>query len=184
MMISLDGFFEGKDHDLTWHHVDDEFNKFAAKQMEETGSIFFGRRTYELMESFWPNYQPVDKENVIVRRQMDTLPKFVFSRTLQKVSLTDDWQKVTLVHELNKEQIAKLKQQQGKDIAILGSSDLCVGLLRLNVIDEIRLMVNPVVINAGKRLFEGLEERYAFKLSDTRTFGSGNVLLTYSVETT
>lgn len=181
MMVSLDGFFEGPGHDLSWHHVDDEFNVFAAKQLAENGTILFGRRTYELMEDFWPNYKPEDKENERVRDLMDTLPKIVYSTSLTKVQETKDWKNVTLRHEVDAEEIKRLKADGEKPIAVLGSSNLCVTLLKLGLLDELRIMVNPVVIGKGTRLFEGLDTKLDLTLVNTRTFGNGNELLTYTV---
>ncbi len=181
MMVSLDGFFEGPNHDLSWHHVDDEFNAFAIKQLGETSMILFGRRTYDMMASFWPNYEPEDEENRIVRQYMDTIPKMVFSKTLDAVHETNDWKNVTLRHEVDAEEIKRLTSESGKPIAVFGSSNLCVTLLKFGLLDELRIMVNPVVIGKGTRLFEGLDAKLDLTLLSTRTFGNGNELLTYKV---
>lgn len=190
-MISLDGFIEGPEHDLSWHNVDDEFDAFATQQMKEMGMILFGRRTYELMENFWPHHKPTDTENKIVREQMDTVPKIVFSKTLKKVNETEDWKNITLKREVIKDEIMKLKQGsagnaskndaggEGKDIAVLGSSNLCVTLLELGLLDELRIMINPVVIGKGTPLFHGLKTKQKFQLTTTQTFKNGNILLTY-----
>lgn len=181
MMVSLDGFIEGPDHDLSWHNVDDEFNDFASKQMQEMGMLLFGRRTYELMRDFWPNEQPEDKANTIIRDQMDTLPKIIFSKTLPKVEETENWKNIELFQDVDAAYVQDLKQKSDKDIAVLGSNNLCVTLLEKGLLDELRIMVNPVVIGKGTRLFEGLKEKHDFKLTSTRTFHNGNILLTYAV---
>jgi dihydrofolate reductase len=180
MMVTLDGFFEGIDHDLSWHHVDGEFNVFAAKQMQEAGVLLFGRRTYELMEGFWPNYDPDDEDNTIVRDQMDMMPKIVVSRTMKTVHETKDWQNATLLQTLDPKEITKLKEQKGKPIMVLASSQLCVGLLQLGLLDELRIMVNPVVIGKGTRLFDGIDKKLDLTLQGERKFGNGNILLTYN----
>lgn len=182
MMISLDGFFEGPDHDLSWHTVDDEFNQFASKQMQEMGALIMGRRTYQLMEDFWPKYEPEDELNKIIRDQMDNLPKYVYSKTLTEVKQTDDWQNVNLRHEVDIDEIKKLKSEEGSDIGVFGSSNLCISLLKLGLLDELRIMVSPSIIGQGTRLFSGLDEQLKLKLTDTRTFKNGNVLLTYQVQ--
>jgi dihydrofolate reductase len=179
MMVSLDGYFEGKDHDLSWHKVDTEFNSFAAVQMQEAGMILFGRRTYELMESFWPNFIPVDNENIIVRDSMDHLPKIVVSKTLNEVNESDDWQNVTLLRTVTADNIYKLKKQEGKPIVVLGSSALSVSLLELGLMDELRIMINPVVIGEGTHLFHGISRRLNVALFKTRKFASGNILMYY-----
>ena len=181
MMISLDGFFEGPNHDLFWHTVDDEFNQFAAKQMQEIGTFLFGRRTYQLMEEYWPNEKPENELDKIIRDQMDNLPKYVYSKTLTEVKQTDDWQNVTLCHEVDADEIKKLKEEEGYDIAVFGSSNLCISLLKLGLLDELRIMVSPTIIGDGTRLFEGLDEQLKLKLTDSRIFKNGNVLLTYQV---
>lgn len=183
MMVSVDGFFEGTDHDLSWHNVDAEFNTFAAKQMQGMGMILFGRRTYELMESFWPAFVPAqgDTDNETVRNQMDALPKIVYSRTLSSVKTSENWKNVTLRHDVDADELRRLKSGSGKPIAVLGSSNLCVTLLKLGLLDELRIMVNPVVIGKGTTLFEGLDVKKTFSLLHSRTFQNGNVLLTYAV---
>ncbi len=182
MMISLDGFFEGVDHDLSWHNVDAEFNEFAADQMKEADTILFGKITYQLMESFWPTYQPnesADPNDAIVAHLMNTFPKVVVSSTLGHVTETENWKNVKLISENVKEEIKKLKNTEGKSIAILGSNKLLVSLTKLGLIDEFRIMINPVVINKGAKLFEGLEEKLNLKLTKTREFKNGNILLYY-----
>src|SRR5579872_1265701 len=90
MMVSLDGYFEGPNHDLSWHNVDEEFNKFAIAQTKNVGTLLFGRRTYELMRDFWPT-EEARKTDPIVANQMNTTPKIVFSRTLKEAEETKYW---------------------------------------------------------------------------------------------
>lgn len=180
MMVSLDGYFEGENHDLSWHNVDAEFNNFAEKQLQEVDTILFGRRTYQLMESYWPTKQGLE-DDPIVAGLMNETKKFVFSKTLTDVHETDVWKNIQLVRGDVKEEIEKLKNIPGKDIAVLGSSNLCVTLLELGLLDEIRIMVNPVVIGKGTPLFYGIQKRYTFKLLNSAQYKNGNVLMTYSV---
>ena len=184
MMVSLDGFFEGKDHDLSWHNVDQEFNEYAIQMLRETGLIIFGRRTYQLMESFWPNAEVDPKtttDNVQVAKLMNNTPKMVISRTLKNVKEGPNWKNVTLYNKLDVEEIKALKQQSGKDIWA-GGSELATALLKEGLIDELRIMVNPVIVGSGTQLFKGLESKMEFKLTKTRAFKSGNVLLFYDVQ--
>ncbi len=181
MMTSLDGYMEGENHDLSWHNVDTEFNEFAAKQLEEIDSIFFGKNTYELMEGYWPTAKPEDQFDAVVAKHMNTLPKYVFSRTLQTVIGKDAWQNVHLVPSVTPEFIQKVKQESEKDIAVLGSNNLCVTLLENNLLDELRIMVNPLVIGKGIPLFAGIEKKEQFHLESSRSFKNGNVLLRYSI---
>ena len=177
MMLSLDGFFEGPNHDLSWHHVDDEFNKFAIEQLNETGLMLWGRRTYELMEAYWPTAEG-SRDNVEVARLMNNIPKIVFSRTLKQVRETENWKNVKLVHEFNPDEIRRLKQQPGKDIWV-GMSDLAVSFLKHDLIDEFRFVINPVAIGKGTQMFRGLDQRLNLDLTKTRKFDSGNILLYY-----
>ena len=176
MMVSLDGYMEGEDHDLSWHNVDEEFNNFAAKQLDEADTILFGRRSYQLMESFWPSNAGLEGDPVVAK-YMNEIPKVVFSKTLHSVSETDQWKNVRLVKDNVAEEVQKLKSGEGKSIAVLGSNNLCVTLLEEGLLDEIRLMINPVVLGKGTPLFAGIAQQQQFVLVETRTFGNGNVLL-------
>ncbi len=101
MMVSLDGYMEGPGHDLSWHNVDEEFNAFAIKQLDETDALIFGRRTYEMMVAFWPKYngKPGDS-NAIVAQKMNESPKFVLSRTLETVRWSDKWDNASLIKDV------------------------------------------------------------------------------------
>ena len=138
MMVSLDGFFEGPNHAIDWHNVDAEFNEFAIHQLNEVDTLLFGRRTYELMASYWPTPTATTNDPIVAER-MNNLPKIVVSRTLQKV----EWNNSRLIRENVAEEISKLKQQPGKDMAIFGSSNLSLTLTRLGLIDEYRVIREP-----------------------------------------
>lgn len=181
MMVSLDGYFEGKNHDLSWHNVDDEFNDFAARQMQEIGAIFLGHRTYDLMHTYWPTEKPSDKNDAIVAHQMNTLPKYVFSHTLEKVDEEENWKNVQVITSGIAQKVRDIKGKSQKNIAVLGSSNLCVSLLEEGLLDELRIMVSPIVIGQGTTLFAGMKEKVKFQLTHTRQFANGNVLLTYKV---
>jgi dihydrofolate reductase len=173
-LTSLDGYFEGPDRDINWHNVDDEFNEFAIQQTGEFGALLFGRVTYELMAGYWPT-EAAKRDDPAVAGLMNSLPKIVFSKTLEKV----EWENTKLVKDDFVEEVLKLKQQPGKDIAIFGSSDLAVSFVEYNLIDEFRIMVNPTVLGGGKPLFQGIKSKLDLKLTKTKTFKSGNVLLYY-----
>ena len=174
MLTSLDGYFEGPDRDISWHNVDEEFNDFAIRQTGEFGALLFGRVTYELMASYWPT-EAAKRDDPIVAGLMNGLPKIVFSKTLEKV----DWENTRLVKDNFAQAISKLKQAAGKDIAIFGSSDLTVTLMEHGLVDEYRIMVNPVLLGNGKPLFKGIRNKINLKLIKTKAFKSGNVLLYY-----
>jgi dihydrofolate reductase len=177
-MVTLDGFFEGSNQDIGWHNVDDEFNEFAAEQLATTGMILFGRVTYEGMASFWPTPFAIENDPVIAA-QMNAFPKIVISRTLDRA----DWNNTRLIKDNVAEEIARLKQQPGKDLAIFGSANLTASLMQMGLVDEFRIMVNPVILGAGTPLFKGVNQPIKLKLIKTRTFNSGNVLLYYQPTT-
>src|SRR2546428_9393015 len=185
MMVSLDGYFEGPNHDLSWHVVDQEFNRFAVDQLNQIGTLLFGRVTYHLFKDYWPKAgrdPTTSKENLEIARMIDDAEKIVFSRTLAGLRETDDWKNVHLVREAQPEEIKRLKQLPGKDIAIFGSNDLATNLLRMGLIDELRIMVNPVILGNGNPLFRGMTDHVKLKLLRTKTFRSGNVLHYYRPE--
>ena len=176
-MITLDGFFEGPNQDISWHNVDDEFNEFAIDQLNEVDTLLFGRVTYQVMASYWPTEFAIS-DDPIVAGLMNSLPKIVFSKTLEKA----EWNNSRLVKENIVEEVLKLKGQPGKDIAIFGSSDLAVTLATHDLIDEYRIIVNPVFLGGGTPLLKGIKDQLNLKLLKARMFKSGNVLLYYAPE--
>jgi dihydrofolate reductase len=122
------------------------------------------------MASYWPT-APADDATA---QRMNAYPKVVVSRTLQKA----DWNNSRIVRSI--EDIAELKRQPGKDIAVFGSFDLTVNLIAAGLLDEIRIIVNPIVLGAGKSLFTSTDKRLGLTLQGTKQFDSGNVLLTYT----
>jgi len=176
-MVTLDGFFEGPNREIDWHNVgteDGEFNEFAVEQLDAMDTLLFGRVTYQLMASYWPTPTALEGDP-IVAGLMNRLPKVVVSRTLEKV----EWNNTRLIKDHIAEEILKLKQQPGKDIALFGSATLMSTLMQLDLIDEHRVMVNPVLLGDGNPLFKKTKDRQNLKLIRTRTFRSGNVLLCY-----
>jgi dihydrofolate reductase len=174
MLVSLDGFFEGPDRNINWHHVDEQFNEFAIEQLNSVDTLLFGRVTYEMMASYWPTPE-AKKDDPIVAGKMNNSAKIVFSKTLAGV----EWENTRLVKDHFVDEISKLKQQPGKDMIIFGSSDLAVTFIEHGLIDEYRIMLNPVVLGGGKALFTGLEKKLELELVKTKAFDSGNVLLYY-----
>lgn len=177
MLTSIDGYFEGPNHDLSWHNVDKEFNKFAIAQLKETDLLFFGHTTYDMMASFWPSEHAI-KTDPVVAGLMNKTKKVVFSKTLKKAA----WNNTTILKDVIPSKIFKLKKQKGKYISIFGSSNLALSFIKHGLIDEFRIMVNPLVLGKGTTLFNGINNKLALKLIDTKTFRNGNTLLTYTQE--
>lgn len=176
-MVTLDGFFEGPDPwSIDWHNANSqEFNDFAVEQLNTIGTLLFGRATYQGMASYWPSPAALESDPEVAGA-MNSLPKVVFSRTLEAAS----WNNTRIVRDNIADEITRLKRQPGKDLALFGSARLMSTLMRLNVIDEHRVMVNPVVLGRGTPLFQGLERPLNLKLVGVRPFDSGNVLLRYA----
>jgi dihydrofolate reductase len=169
-LMSLDGFFEGPNHELDWFVVDEEFFAYARDMLRGVDTIVFGRKTYQHMADYWPS-APADE----IADQMNNLPKIVFSRTLESA----EWQNSTLVKSDAIAEISKLKQLPGKDMVILGSASLASFLLQQGLIDEYRVILNPVLLGSGRPLFQDVKQRLRLKLSRTKLFGSGVVVLYY-----
>lgn len=178
MMVSLDGYFEGPDHDLSWHNVDSEFNAFASSQTKSVDLLIFGRKTYDLMVSYWPT-EDARKNDAVVAKLMNTTPKIVFSKTLKKVQKIPYWENVKLVNKNVFKKIKELKNIKGGDIGIFGSNNLTVSLIEKDLIDEFRIMINPVALSKGTPLFFGIKKMLKLELLKSRDFKNGNVLLYY-----
>jgi dihydrofolate reductase len=173
-MVSLEGYFARPDGSLDWHVVDDEFNTFARKQLDEMDTLLFGRVTYEGMASYWSTEAAMTDDPEIAA-EMNSLPKIVFSRTLKTV----DWSNSRLARGDLAEEIMRLKAQAGKDMVIFGSGEIVSTLTSLGLIDEYRLFVCPVVLGSGKSLFAGLSDTLNLELLGAQPFASGVVLLCY-----
>lgn len=170
-MVSLDGYFEGLNHELDWHHVDAEFHDFAAAQLRAADLLLFGRKTYELMARYWPT-EIARQRDPQIAALMNAKPKLVVSTTMGAAG----WQNTRLMGDLQ-----ALKAQPGGEVLVLGSNQLSVALIEMGLLDEVRLMVAPVAIGQGHSLFTGLSRRLKAQLAESRPFSSGNLLLTYQV---
>lgn len=172
-MISLDGFVEGPRGELDWHLVDEEFNDYAAGLLHQTGTLLFGRRTYEMMADFWSTEASAKADPVIAER-MNSLEKIVASRKLTSAY----WQNSLIVRNDIGSCVRQLKEQPGQYITLFGSSQLAAHLSNEHLIDEYRLIITPTLLGAGKTLFTG--SRKTLQLTDSYIFNSGNVLHYYT----
>ena len=152
MMISADGYHADPGQALDWHTIDQQFSRFALAQLREAGLLVFGRVTYQGMAAFWPT--PAGEESdPQVAEAMTTTPTIVISRTLPDAS----WAGARIISNHVDEDLARLEQQPGKDMVIPGSSTLTVGLLQTGLLDEVRIMVNPVILGQGRSRFAGAD---------------------------
>ena len=170
--VSLDGVMESPDQ---WHfpYFNDEMGEAIGAAMAQADAMLMGRVLYEEWVAYWPQQDP--EENPFAA-QMNSIQKYVVSTTLE-VPL--EWNNSTLIKGDVAEEITKLKQLPGKDISISGSGALVRSLLRDDLLDELRLMVHPIVAGSGKRLFEDWSDQKALELVDSKTFSTGVVYLTY-----
>jgi dihydrofolate reductase len=175
-LVTLDGYFAGQGGDISWHNVDDEFQELAKEASNSGNTLLFGRVTYELMAGYWPTPEAI-KNDPLVARGMNTATKIVFSRTLNNV----DWNNTRLVKNDMLSEIRKLKQESGRDLTVLGSGSIVSQLAQERLIDEYQILLNPLVIGKGKSMFEGVKDPFPLKLTRTRVFGNGNVLLNYAL---
>jgi len=168
--VSLDGVMESP-AEWAFSYSNDEMEEANASGMAASDALLLGRVTYEGLAAFWP-HQP---GGVPMVDYINSVPKFVVSTTLEEV----EWNNSTLIKGNIAEEIADLKRQPGKDITIVGSGALVRSLLRDGLLEELRLMVHPVILGSGKRLFEDGGVQNALKLVDSKTFGTGVLYLTY-----
>ena len=173
--ISVDGYFTDTKGDVTWAHQNDpEWQKFTNENVSGDGILLFGRVTYEMMQSYWPTPQAREQMPQVADR-MNSAQKVVFSRTLNKVS----WQNTRLIKGNLPQEVRKMKASDGEGIVILGSGTIVSQLAQEKLIDQYQLVLNPVVLGAGRTLFEGMNDKLRLKRVQSRTFKNGNVLLTY-----
>jgi dihydrofolate reductase len=173
-MLSVDGYFAGPAGELDWHHVDREFNEFVIPMLKAAGTLLFGRITYDLMAAYWPT--PIGaRDDPVVAGLMNSLPKIVFSKSLDTLS----WNNCELMRDIVPEELFALKNRESGDMLLLGSGTIVSAFAKAGLIDEYRFIVNPVILGKGKWLFDAAGERIKLKLINSKRFESGNVLLDF-----
>jgi dihydrofolate reductase len=170
--ISLDGVVESPDK---WHfpYFNDQMGDAIGGAMAASDAMLMGRFLYEEWAAFWPKQDP--EENPVAAR-MNGVRKYVVSTTLEEPL---EWNNTTLINADVAEEITKLKQLPGKDISISGSGALVRSLLQDDLLDELRLMVHPILVGSGKHLFEDWSDQKSLELADSKTFSTGVLYLTY-----
>ncbi len=170
-LVSVDGVMESPE-EWAFPYSNDEMEEANAAGMAASDALLLGRVTYEGLAAFWPN-QPGGTPMV---DYINNVRKYVVSRALDEPL---GWNNSALIEGDVAEEVDKLKQQPGKNITILGSAALVRSLLRDGLLDELGLMIFPVVLGSGKRLFEDGGDRKFLELVDSKTFGTGVLYLTY-----
>ncbi|GAA4287933.1 dihydrofolate reductase family protein [Georgenia daeguensis] len=175
--VSLDGYFEGPDREIDWHLVDEELHRHFNDWLRQAGAFLEGRITYELMAGYWPRAgddpaaTPVEKD---FSRVWVDMPKIAFSRTLDENAR---WNTVVW-RDVDRKEIEALKERTDGDL-VVGGPDLAASFAALDLIDEYRIYVHPVLIGRGRPVFPTTDARTPLRLAGTRTFGNGVVLLHY-----
>jgi class 3 adenylate cyclase len=172
-VIEAPGYEEHRSGRNAWalQLTDDEMQAYSLELVTAADAILLGRTTYQIWAAFWPT---VSDDSPLSRR-MQEIPKYVFSNTLARV----DWVNSTVVRGDLAVEIAALKQQIDGELIVYGSADLAAGLMKADLIDEYRLMIFPIVLGSGKRLFRDEADTTHLRLVATRPFGTGVVLMTY-----
>lgn len=176
MSVSVDGYIEGPDRDISWHLVDHELHAHLNEELDRMSVFLHGRVTYQLMEGYWPTADADPDSSVTVKqfaRIWRDKPKVAYSRTLERAG----WG-TTIVRDVVAEEVAALKAEPGGDMSI-GGAGIAAEFMRQDLIDEFRVYVHPVVIGAGTPLFPPGGPKIDMTLIGTRTFGNGVVLLHY-----
>ena len=177
--VSLDGVVE--DPSWTFRFASEEQENFKFDELSAADALLLGRETYEGFAAAWPNMMeqyegPRRAELQEYTDMMNGYPKYVVSSTLEEPLA---WNNSTLIKGNVAEEVLKLKQQPGKDILIFGSGDLANTLMQYDLIGEYRLMVFPILVGSGKRLFGDANDTKVLRLAETKTLGSGVVVLSY-----
>jgi dihydrofolate reductase len=171
-LVSLDGVMESPER-WAFPYSNDEMEEANAAGMAAADAMLLGRVTYQEFAAYWPYQNSTEQPYT---DYLNNTPKFVVSTTLEEPL---EWQNSTLIKGNVAEEVSRLKQQPGKDITIVGSGTLVRSLLRDGLLDELTLMVHPIVMGSGKRLFEEGGDQKALELVDSKTFSTGVLYLTY-----
>jgi dihydrofolate reductase len=171
---SLNGFYKGQGNDISWHRHGGEESNYSEEMLEAGNTLLFGRVTYEMMVDYWTSPMAAEQYPVVADG-MNKADKIVFSKTLDKVG----WNNTRLVKENIVEEMRRMKEMPGKNMNILGSGTIATLFAEAGLLDEIQIMVDPILIGNGTPLFRTVKKNIALQLMATRTFKSGAVILTY-----
>lgn len=173
--VTLDGFIARSNGEFDWGIGDEQMEKDNDDLLSTADAILLGRETYQILANYWPT---ATRQDAILAAKMNRIPKIVFTKTLDKVEW-GIWNNARLVKDHIAEEVARLKQQPGKNMVIFGSGSIISTLARAGLIDEYRLLVNPIVLGSGKPLFRDITGPIKLTLLQANRYQSGVVLLVY-----
>ena len=180
MHVSVDGFVGGPNGEMDWIHVDEDMFEYAGQQTDNADTALYGRRTFEMMQSYWPTAADLPnatKHDIQHSQWYSSVEKLVVSRTMQ-----NEFKNVTMLRENIADKVAKHKQESKRNILIFGSPSAVHLLMHHNLIDDYWLFINPVILGGGIPLFKDVQERLKLKLVWNKIFDSKVVGLHYEKE--
>lgn len=179
MHISLDGFISGSNGEMDWIHVDEEIFDYVGNHTDTADAAIYGRVTFEMMDAYWPaagDAPNASKHDVEHSRWYNTVMKYVLSKSMKSFEKSG----TAVISENLKEDVIRIKQQHGKNILIFGSVAASQSLMKEDLIDEVWLLVNPVLLGKGVSYFPSVDHRKKMKLITTKVFNSGVIAMQYA----
>jgi dihydrofolate reductase len=172
--ISLNGCYKGENEDISWHQHGGEEAAYSAESLKANDILLFGRVTFDMMKSFWPTQMAYDTFPEVAEG-MNASEKLVVSNSLK----TTDWNNTTIIKGDLVATIRDLKQSSKKNITLLGSGNILKQLANANLIDEYRIMMDPIFIKNGEPILDGIHKNMHLELTKSKVFASGTLLLYY-----
>lgn len=176
--MTLDGYIDDDNHTVDWHFVDDEFEEYVNGILRSIDGMVFGRVAHESLSEYWPtaaSNPDASPRHLEAIEMMNALPKYVVSNSGYQIS----WANSHVVSSDVAGFFRRLKEQPGKDIALFAGASVARSFIEERLLDEIRILVNPILLGSGTPLFVRGGQRVPLTLIDTRTFAAGAILLTY-----
>ncbi len=176
--LTLNGFFKGPNEDTNWHTHGAEEARYSEESLAQDNILLFGRKTYEMMVSFWPTPQASELFPKVAAG-MNRAEKIIFSGSL----FEPEWENTQVISGDIVEKIRAIKKSPGKDMTILGSGSIISLFTDHGLIDEYQFMIDPVAIPDGTPVFKNIKQKLNFRLTGSKVFNSGVVLLMYQFQT-
>ena len=174
LFLTLNGFFEGPGHDISWHAHEAEAEEYSNESLAAGHALLLGRLTYELMAAWWPT-AAAREAYPVTAPGMNAAEKFVFSRTLQR----PEWNNTRLLKGDLREEAVRLKETSRTDLTILGSGSIVRQLTEYRLIDRYEFLIDPIALGDGTPVFKGLSRSVALRLASAKPFKNGSILVTY-----